>query len=63
MISADDAGLPPASYQNARGGKYLVVLPDSGENRSNVDAQDMGPFADYKVRITRSELQGLNYKV
>src|ERR1051326_973026 len=51
-LSPDDAALPLGAYQNARGGKYLVALPDTGENRGNTDSQAMGPSADFKVRIS-----------
>src|SRR5207302_10600282 len=50
-LTADEAALPPGQYLNARGDKYLVVLPESNENRSNTDAQGLGPSADYKVQI------------
>src|SRR5688572_14057469 len=39
-------------YLNARGGKYMQVQPESGENRNNADLQAVGPHIDYKVEIT-----------
>lgn len=53
-LSADDKNNPWGQYQNARGSKYLVSIPDSaggGQNRSNPDLQVAGPHADYKVQI------------
>ncbi len=51
-LSSDEAGAAPGQYLNARGGKYMVVLPDSGENRNNTDSQAIGPRLDFKVEIT-----------
>src|SRR5262249_47498026 len=51
-LSGDEAGAPAGQYQNARGGKYMVVLPDSGQNRNSTDLQGVGPFMDYKVQIS-----------
>lgn len=46
---------PPArEFDNARGGKYLQVMPDAGQNRNNPDAFLAGPHAEYKVEITRT---------
>ncbi len=50
-LSADEASANPGQYQNARGGKYMSVLPDAGQNRNNADAQASGPYLDYKVQI------------
>ncbi|MBM3823149.1 MAG: hypothetical protein FJ404_09730 [Verrucomicrobia bacterium] len=43
---------PGHAYRNARGGKYMEVTPDSGQNRNNADAKDAGPTMDYKVKIS-----------
>src|SRR5262245_15066899 len=51
-LSADEAAAAPGQYLNARGGKYMVVLPDSGENRNSTDLQPLGPHIDFKVQIT-----------
>src|SRR5262245_37143077 len=48
-LTSDEAGAAPGQYLNARGGKYMVVEPDSGENRNNTDAQAIGPHMDFKV--------------
>jgi hypothetical protein len=50
-LSADEKSAASGQYQNARGGKYMVSLPDSGQNRNNPDAQAAGPYLDYKVQI------------
>src|SRR5262245_3220956 len=50
-LSEAEAGAAPGQYINARGGKYMVVLPDSGENRNNTDLQAVGPHIDFKVQI------------
>ena len=47
-----EASAPPGQYQSARGGKYMVLLPDSGENRNSSDLQAVGPHLDFKVQIT-----------
>src|SRR5439155_6086137 len=54
-LSPDDLSQPWGQYLNARGAKYLVVLPDTpggGLNRNNPDLQALSPTADYKVEIT-----------
>ena len=51
-VSAADLASPAGQYKNARGGRYLTTLPDSGENRNNVDLQAAGPQVNYKVQIT-----------
>ncbi len=51
-LSAEEASLAAAGYQSARSGKYMVVLPDAGQNRNNVDARAAGPYMEYKVEIT-----------
>src|SRR5216684_3267509 len=41
-LTADELAAPSGQYLNARGGKYMVVLPDSpggGQNRNNPDLQ------------------------
>ncbi|MBI2946711.1 MAG: hypothetical protein HYY23_03635 [Verrucomicrobia bacterium] len=39
-------------FNNARGGKFLQVQPDSGQNRNTRDYLEVGPHALYKVQIT-----------
>ena len=51
-LSTDEAAAAAGQYLNARGGKYMVVMPDSGENRNNTDLQAVGPHMDFKVQIT-----------
>jgi hypothetical protein len=54
-LTSDDLNNPWGQYQNPRGGKYVVVLPDSaggGQNRNTTDLQNAGPTIDYKVQIT-----------
>jgi len=43
-LSGDEASLAAAGYQNARGRKYMVVLPDAVQNRNTVDARAAGPY-------------------
>lgn len=50
-LSPDDTAARVGQYLNARGGKYLANVPESGQNRNNPDAQIAGPKADYKVQI------------
>src|SRR5438034_11086746 len=50
-LTTDEKAAPSGQYQHARGGKYMVCLPDSpggGENRNNADLQAAGPFMDFK---------------
>lgn len=37
---------------NARGGKYLQVQPDNGNQRNTPDSYEVGPHVLYKVQIT-----------
>ncbi len=50
-LSADEAGAQVGSYLNARGGKYMVNLPESGQNRNNDDLANAGPTIQWKVQI------------
>lgn len=50
-LTPEEADARPGQYENARGGKYMVLLPDSGQNRNNADLQAVGPHIDFKVQI------------
>jgi hypothetical protein len=50
-LTADEKASAAGGYQNTRGGKYMVVFPDSGQNRNNADLQAAGPSMDFKVQI------------
>jgi hypothetical protein len=50
-IVPDEETGAPTEKANARGGKYMQVYPDTGQNRNNPDAQAAGPSLDYKLEI------------
>jgi hypothetical protein len=60
-LSAADLVSPDGQYLHARGGKYMVSLPDmpgGGQNRNTEDLRAPGPHLDYKVQInTTGEYQ------
>lgn len=49
IVPDEDPGSP--GYTNARGGKYMQVLPDGGQNRNNADLQTAGPALDFKFDV------------
>jgi len=51
-LTAADLATPAGQYKNARGGRYVVVMPDGGENRNTADLQNVGPTISYKVQIS-----------
>jgi hypothetical protein len=60
-LTADELASPDGQYQHARGGSYMVSLPDAaggGENRNSTDLRAAGPHLDFKVQInTTGEYQ------
>src|SRR5438093_3361861 len=46
-----DEANPTPVYKNARGGKYMRVLPDAGQNRNSEDLRAAGPTMVYKIDI------------
>ncbi|MCI0540466.1 MAG: hypothetical protein L0Z50_35125 [Verrucomicrobiales bacterium] len=53
-------------YLNPRGGKYMQVQPEGGQNRNTLELQASGPYIDYKVEITTTGeyqlyLRGIGY--
>ncbi len=50
IIPTEDAG--EQEYKNARGGQYIQVLPNSGDNANVPERVNNPPFVDYKVFVT-----------
>lgn len=50
-VVPDEEPGTPSEKANARGGKYMQVYPDTGQNRNSPESQALGPALDYKLDI------------
>jgi hypothetical protein len=50
IIPTEDPG--DQEYKNARGGQYIQVLPNSGDNANVTERVNNAPYVDYQVFIT-----------